>query len=88
MKTPTKPRIVAMVGEAVRYPMAEDWAQKVRLPTKSCEVTRELYGYSAPTLDTGKLAYMMDFEGFSSDERQAAMAILDSRMEALVARAV
>lgn len=38
-----------------RYPKAEQWLRRYRLPMTECSVTRNLYGYHSPRVDMARV---------------------------------
>ncbi len=70
----------------MRFPKAERFASIMRLPLVVDPATKELYGYAVPVLDDRAAARVLCKvlrTPVGSEEFQAAMAILEERVEAL-----
>lgn len=66
------------------YPRAEQLAKTMQLPLTSCQVTKELYGYSKPVLDTELARCILFRAGLLSQEAvEHVLIILNERVSYL-----
>ncbi len=61
----------------------EYFAENCVIPTTVCMITKALYGYNKPVLDTKKLDMLLAFRGWrvGSEGYELAMLIVDARWE-------
>jgi hypothetical protein len=73
---------------STRHLAAESFAKRIPLPLKACPTTLDLFGYTHPILNRPAAVRALCEEGYlvGTEAHDAAMAILEARAEAVVAR--
>jgi hypothetical protein len=65
----------------VAYPKAEQFARTMMVPVVACPVTKELYGLTVPLLDRNAATMELDRADIRGPAREAALAILEERVQ-------